>query len=707
MKKSDVAFLILFPIFCFGFLYTKTAIADNFAYSSQYQGSKPRAKNVKTDVTNFNGALDSTHVDVQLALDALDEFVGAAGPAGNDQEFQYNNGGAMTGSTGFEWVDPVAASGCQGTTMTANTNALDAGDQYLVHIVKNTYDQGLSGIYAFNDDASASIQTVTTGSALGSTNVVLATPDLIIGSDLISLLDSGISTTALVGINKITPAHALDIGGVSNIQIPDVTAGSGATQGIIYTDVSGTPTPYIHSAGTDSFYAGVDAGGTLSTSINNVGIGPNALGDLDDGTSNTAIGMEAGLNVVDGDGNTFVGKGADVEDVAADANTQFSTAIGYNAKVSADNTMVLGTASTKLVMGDSEAPAGVSYYFNRSTGSLQAQFNATIDTSNQIKQTRGTQQTYFGPSATNEFHIYSGVTDAGATPSSTSMPIVFFPGSSENFRMTNGGVFGIGGTTDLTYGVDFSYTSLRSVGVERTTASNTEGYDLSLVGGGATSGATDKNGGDLVLKSGISTGTGASEIYFYTAQAGATGTTDRTPALRASLDGDGKLEVNSGKASSGNTASVGGSSSIQVGTVGNINAGEDDLKSYTLPANTLGTNGDTIKVEGWGFFADNANTKLVKFYFDGTPVAFSVAGTAGAASVWYMKAIIIRDSSTTWKGMAYLWADPAVAPQPIYINTLSASATFSNSIIIKMTGEATTTNDIQQQSMIVEWLPNN
>jgi hypothetical protein len=79
--------------------------------------------------------------------------------------------------------------------------------------------------------------------------------------------------------------------------------------------------------------------------------------------------------------------------------------------------------------------------------------------------------------------------------------------------------------------------------MERHATANTAGNSLTLKAGGATSGATDKAGGDLYLTSGISTGTGASNIYLQTATAGATGTTDRTPDTKVTILGSGSVGI--------------------------------------------------------------------------------------------------------------------------------------------------------------------
>jgi len=81
--------------------------------------------------------------------------------------------------------------------------------------------------------------------------------------------------------------------------------------------------------------------------------------------------------------------------------------------------------------------------------------------------------------------------------------------------------------------------------MERGTVSSTDGYDLSLIAGGATSGGYSKAGGDLYLSSGISTGDASSNIYFQTAGDvfGAAGTTDLTPTTKMAITGSGSVGI--------------------------------------------------------------------------------------------------------------------------------------------------------------------
>lgn len=88
-------------------------------------------------------------------------------------------------------------------------------------------------------------------------------------------------------------------------------------------------------------------------------------------------------------------------------------------------------------------------------------------------------------------------------------------------------------TASPSYNLSLGGNATRTVGMNRHTTANTAGNSLTIVAGGATASATDKNGGDLILASGTSTGTGFSSVKIQAVTAGTTGTTDRTVATIA------------------------------------------------------------------------------------------------------------------------------------------------------------------------------
>lgn len=81
-------------------------------------------------------------------------------------------------------------------------------------------------------------------------------------------------------------------------------------------------------------------------------------------------------------------------------------------------------------------------------------------------------------------------------------------------------------------------TSAQTISEARNGNSNTAGQSLTLDAGGATTGATNKNGGDLIEKSGISTGSGTSAIRLFVSPGGAGSTSDNTRIEALTILGD-------------------------------------------------------------------------------------------------------------------------------------------------------------------------
>jgi len=95
------------------------------------------------------------------------------------------------------------------------------------------------------------------------------------------------------------------------------------------------------------------------------------------------------------------------------------------------------------------------------------------------------------------------------------------------------------GTATPTNAISISGNAARKMWMERHTTANTAGNILTIESGGATSGATNKAGGKLIVSSGIATGTGSSSFEVWTAAAGATGTADRSPSVKLAIAGTG------------------------------------------------------------------------------------------------------------------------------------------------------------------------
>lgn len=131
----------------------------------------------------------------------------------------------------------------------------------------------------------------------------------------------------------------------------------------------------------------------------------------------------------------------------------------------------------------------------------------------------------------------------------------------------------------------------------------------------------------------------------------------------------------------------------------NVGTGEDDLKSFSLPANTLWLNQQAIEIIAWGNTGNNTNNKQVKLYFGSTVlIATPVAGAQ--ARDWELRAVVTRLSATSQQGMARGNFNQATIPSDF----TAPAETLSAAVTIKCTGEGTNDADITQRGLIVRGL---
>lgn len=159
-------------------------------------------------------------------------------------------------------------------------------------------------------------------------------------------------------------------------------------------------------------------------------------------------------------------------------------------------------------------------------------------------------------------------------------------------------------------------------------------------------------------------------------------------------DGDVKIVTDAAT----DSFTVGGMYDINITPVGNVSTGEDDLMTFTIPAGALGDNGDMIRSEGFGTFAANSQSKTLKVYFGTTQVA-TAAGSAAFNNIdWRYTMTAIRTGASTGIVVATIFVDSLA-----HTNYVAVSDTFAGTYQIKVTGEASSNNDIQQLFQGVEY----
>ena len=139
--------------------------------------------------------------------------------------------------------------------------------------------------------------------------------------------------------------------------------------------------------------------------------------------------------------------------------------------------------------------------------------------------------------------------------------------------------------------------------------------------------------------------------------------------------------------------------SVSTTAVGNVDAGEDDLQTATLAANTLVRTGAVIHIDVWGRTANNANAKNLVLYF-GTAAILTFSLAVSVAGVWHVQAAVVRTALNTQRAAASVISRSATATENDLEN-VSITETETAAITVKTTGSATTTNDIVADITIV------
>ena len=139
---------------------------------------------------------------------------------------------------------------------------------------------------------------------------------------------------------------------------------------------------------------------------------------------------------------------------------------------------------------------------------------------------------------------------------------------------------------------------------------------------------------------------------------------------------------------------------VNTTSVANTDAGEDNLMTYSLPANSMFLNDHVVRIHAWGTTAANGNNKTIKLYF-GTSQLISSGVLTISNKDWEIKGVVVRTAAATQEATATFWDS---TPTTVGPDRTTPSETLSSAVTIKCTGEGVATNDIVQRGMIVEVL---
>jgi len=149
-----------------------------------------------------------------------------------------------------------------------------------------------------------------------------------------------------------------------------------------------------------------------------------------------------------------------------------------------------------------------------------------------------------------------------------------------------------------------------------------------------------------------------------------------------------------------NDAALGGVLYVTTTVAGNVGTGEDDLASYTVPANTLAVNNQSLWVEASGTITSNVNGKEIRLKLGSESIIIWTLPVSVTA-YWKIRARCLRTGAATqiWT-VDYGYSTTGGTHVSATITTPSA-LTLSSSNVLKVTGTATSNNDIQIGTFIV------
>ena len=135
---------------------------------------------------------------------------------------------------------------------------------------------------------------------------------------------------------------------------------------------------------------------------------------------------------------------------------------------------------------------------------------------------------------------------------------------------------------------------------------------------------------------------------------------------------------------------------VNTTTVGNITTGEDVLYSFTVDKDSVDDNEDVLTVRWSGTLAGNGNTKTIKAYLGDDPIV-NFSGTF--TSTWTVQCeIVFIDENSQKSSCTIVGASSGITHSSVVADL---DQDLSSDVVIQLTGEATSTNDIVKETATI------
>ena len=148
-------------------------------------------------------------------------------------------------------------------------------------------------------------------------------------------------------------------------------------------------------------------------------------------------------------------------------------------------------------------------------------------------------------------------------------------------------------------------------------------------------------------------------------------------------------------------AQASGKADVNTTAVGNVGAGDDDLMTFSLPADSLSADGNVIRISVWGTTAANANTKTIKLHF-GATIVRQIGPSAVNNQDWRIEATVVRTGASAQDAIGTELVDNS----SVFITHSEPAEDTTGAIVIKVSAESgsSASDDITQEGMLVEYI---
>lgn len=139
-----------------------------------------------------------------------------------------------------------------------------------------------------------------------------------------------------------------------------------------------------------------------------------------------------------------------------------------------------------------------------------------------------------------------------------------------------------------------------------------------------------------------------------------------------------------------------------VAVVNSVTTGTIDGNSYTMPANTLSANGQSLVWTSGGIHGATVNSASIATNFNAGGQTNTASTVSGESIQITIRVVRISSSTARLTG----WTQKSSAGATSYFSTLASGINFANTIVLKTTITGATANgDMNTEFMRVEWWP--